>query len=299
MDITYLKEFVVLAEIGNFQEAAESLYLSQPSLSRHIMVLEKVLGAAVFNRTTRKVELNEFGRYLLPYAKEITRQYEECTNGFSHMLKDASSLIIGSIPAMKQFNIIELIAIFKQKYPNCAIEVIEEGPNELIPLLKEGKCNLAFIREFNKPNDNLSNDIKRVLIAKDSIVAVIPAKHPLAGTAAITVDQLKNENILLLKGGLIHNKLLKACASAGFQPNVSFTAMRVESVIDMAGKGMGIAFVLRSSTRSLDNSVVVADIDPICDFDMDISLAYKKSGKMSLASKHFLQVVRQWINKDG
>jgi DNA-binding transcriptional LysR family regulator len=73
LEIEFIKEFVILAETGNYLKAADLLFISQPALSRHIMSLEKQLGVALFNRTTRSLELSEYGRRFLPYAREISR----------------------------------------------------------------------------------------------------------------------------------------------------------------------------------------------------------------------------------
>ena len=63
-----IREFVFLANINNFQEAADALYISQSTLSRHIQSLENELQNKLFDRTTRSVQLSEFGKFFLPYA---------------------------------------------------------------------------------------------------------------------------------------------------------------------------------------------------------------------------------------
>ena len=77
MEISYFKDFVILAETKNFWAASERLYIGQSSLSKHIKTLERELGAPLFTRTSRKVELTEFGELMLPYAQSLSRmQYE-------------------------------------------------------------------------------------------------------------------------------------------------------------------------------------------------------------------------------
>lgn len=77
MNIDYLKEFVVLADNGSFSRAAEVLFLSQSSLSKHIKALEQELDVLLFRRTTRCLELTEEGEVFLTYARRISRlQYE-------------------------------------------------------------------------------------------------------------------------------------------------------------------------------------------------------------------------------
>ena len=68
MEISYFNEFVILAETRNYWAASERLYIGQSSLSKHIKTLESQLGAPLFDRTSRKVELTEFGAKMLPYA---------------------------------------------------------------------------------------------------------------------------------------------------------------------------------------------------------------------------------------
>ena len=68
MEIEYIKEFVVLAETENYLEAAESLFISQSTLSKHIKIIEKELDVQLFDRTTRKVHLNKYRKMFLKYA---------------------------------------------------------------------------------------------------------------------------------------------------------------------------------------------------------------------------------------
>lgn len=84
MEIGYFREFVVLAETQNYWAASERLFIGQSSLSKHIKTLEKQLGAPLFDRTSRKVALTEFGRLMLPYAKAVASlQFEYETAAFN------------------------------------------------------------------------------------------------------------------------------------------------------------------------------------------------------------------------
>ena len=103
MEINYLKEFVILARTGNYLEAADSLYMGQSSLSRHIKTLEEELDIRLLDRTTRKVSLTEAGRLFLPYAENIMllqEQYQDVLLDFKK--NNHISLSIGSIPSMTQ-----------------------------------------------------------------------------------------------------------------------------------------------------------------------------------------------------
>ena len=101
MDISYFREFVILAETCNYWAAAERLYIGQSSLSKHIKTMEKELGGELFSRTSRKVELTDFGRLMLPYAQTISKQqYEYELAAFNHLHQESATLNIATIPVI-------------------------------------------------------------------------------------------------------------------------------------------------------------------------------------------------------
>jgi LysR family transcriptional regulator, transcription activator of glutamate synthase operon len=81
--LSYIKEFITLADTMEYMVAAQKLSISQTSLSKHIMHLESELGVLLFNRTTRKMELSEFGAVLLPYARQVVSIEQEYTAVFA------------------------------------------------------------------------------------------------------------------------------------------------------------------------------------------------------------------------
>ena len=293
MESMYLREFTVLAETGNFQKAADELFISQPTLTRHIMLLEKELGAKVFHRTTRKIQLSEYGEYLLPYAKEITRLEAEYTNHIRKRVADAREVLtIGSIPAMSTYNITELFVEFNMANPSCSINVIEDYTPVLIRYLQEGKCDFAFLRSDNSPDE-----FRKIPITQDEMVALFPSDHPFANENLITVEQLKNENLLLLQGDLLYKRLFDDSDKEAMRPRVSFSGTRVENVVDMVGKGMGVTLVLKSSMRSfLNHNVSVVEITP--SLIMDISLTYISSKELNPVEIRFMKMVRQWASRE-
>ena len=90
LKIQSLREFLTLSEVKNFNSAAERLFLSQPTISRHIKELEDELGVTLFSRSTRRVELTEYGKYFIPYAQRIVSAENEYIQGLTAMRKARS-----------------------------------------------------------------------------------------------------------------------------------------------------------------------------------------------------------------
>ncbi len=110
MELNYIKEFVHLAEVGNFLSAAEDLYISQSSLSKHIKAIETELNTPLFFRTTKKITLTEAGSVFLKYATEIAKQQEDYKKALNDLLnRDANSVNIGVLPTMAQYDITDII----------------------------------------------------------------------------------------------------------------------------------------------------------------------------------------------
>ena len=152
MEIRYLKDFLVVAETQNFLEAAAILFCSQATLTKHIQRLELELGLKLFDRTTRKVSITKHGEMLLPYAQEITDLNERLTELVREAKNESQqTLTIGSIPALAQYNITELLVSFKKMNPQATINVIQAGSEELEDLLRQKNSDWQLNRTSGKP----------------------------------------------------------------------------------------------------------------------------------------------------
>ena len=135
MDLNYLWEFSVVAEMLNFSLAADALYTTQSTLSKHIASMEKELNVKLFRRSTRSVSLTTAGESLLPVAKEITAAY----SGFQKQLyqqeaRKKATICILSIPILAQYNIINTFCNFQTLHPGIELKV-EEQESVSIPAL--------------------------------------------------------------------------------------------------------------------------------------------------------------------
>jgi DNA-binding transcriptional LysR family regulator len=289
MDTDYIREFVVLAQTGSFLEAADKLFICQSSLSKHIRVLENELGVPLFDRTTRKVVLTEFGHQFLEFAfKMIQLQREYYSAAYNILQTQQNSVTIGSIPVMAQYGITDVILHFKKDNAGISLNLLEGDSIELKELLRKGKIELAFIRSYNERDDEFT----KIHFLDDRLVAIIPANHPLAKSKTVALRQLKDEDLLMLeKGTMLYELCVKNCRREGFEPRVTYTSHRMENTIDLVKKGMGIALMMRKHIPYQDiTDVTIADIDPL--LSTEICLYYLKEKELSPAAKHFVRCVK-------
>lgn len=287
MEINFFREFVVLSETCNFIEAAERLFLSQSTLSKHIKQMELELGVRLFHRTSRKVKLSDYGAAFLPYARSIVYTQSEYTTVFLNQLENTKKMVtIGSIPTMAQYEITDVLARFKKENPHFTVNVIQAG-DELVEMLRTNQCELAFIHE----EDNLDDDFVKISYTIDKLSAVLPAGHTLANHQSLSLREIKDEEFLLLPGNTKpHIYCINACKQNGFEPRIIYTDHRLENIIDLVGREIGVSLLMKTPAVYLSGpNISIVDIKP--DILMKVYLCYRKNTELSLAAKHFLRYV--------
>ena len=291
MEISLIQEFVILAEVGNYMTAADSLYISQPTLSRHIKKIEDDLGFPLFNRNSRKVELNQAGKLFLPYAKQILSIEQEYTNMYQNLkTEDQYTLNIGTVPMMAPYGITNIFQKFRRTYPDISLIITEMKHHEMILALEENRCDFVFMREISRAED----EFVRIPIKMDCLVAVLPKKHPLANEEKIHLEQLKNEKMLLpVKDSELYKLCVQSCREAGFEPKVSFTSRGTETAIDLVSKQMGVALLMKLPCQFVDaqNRVALVEIEP--QIRASVSAAYRPNDKPGTAAKKFLGILQK------
>jgi LysR family transcriptional regulator, transcription activator of glutamate synthase operon len=289
MEINQLKEFVVLAQTGNFLEAAEKLYSSQSTLSKHIKNIESELGVPLFDRTTRKVGISKFGQLMLPYALQIIELQDKYTTTLRSSLEtDKEIFTLGSIPALAEYHITDVLVSFKKTRSQSTINVIQERSEDLRDMLRQKKCELAFIRFFGKVDDDLIG----IPYANDTMVAAFPITHSLAKQKTIPLKILANENLLLLdKNTMLYRISIDACQQVGFEPKIAYEDHRLENIVELILKGMGVALLMKPLALYLGNpQIAIVDITPIV--ATEVRLCYLKNVELSNAAKHFIQCAK-------
>lgn len=289
MEINYIHEFAVLAEVGNYMEASATLFISQSALSKHIMSMEKELGVPLFERTTRRVVLNKYGAVFLEYARQIAKlQYGYTSALISAQGVAERSISIGAIPLLAPYHITDAIVQFERDNKGYSIHLTEGSSGELKEMLRRHQCELAFLRTGGENDDEFVG----IPYTKDSMIAVLPAGHPLAGRASLQLEELAGENFLFLhKASVLYNLCTNACRSAGFEPNIVYTGSRAENIIDLVGKGMGVSLLMKKTTLSLAAPQVVL-IDVLPATETQIMMYYRKGTELSAAARHFITSVQ-------
>jgi LysR family transcriptional regulator, transcription activator of glutamate synthase operon len=241
MELKQVEYFLTIVDTGSFSTAADELYISQSSLSKQIMSLEKELGFQLFDRSKRKIALTPAGEALLAFARNLNEVYQSMLKEIAPY-KTAPALSIVAIPVIAQYGITSYIARFKKTYPDLLLRLEEREAIEILPALSNNQYDLAFLRD-NYLDEAQYDSIK---VVQDQFLVAFSRQHRFANRKSISLRELSNENFVLFdKGTTVHELAVQACRAAGFEPRIFYASLRVESILGMVASNSGVTFMMQ------------------------------------------------------
>lgn len=261
MEIHKLEVFIDLTQTLSYTETAERQFTTQSNVSKQIISLEQELNVTLFERAHRKITLSSAGKIILPFAMEIVKNYHTMEQKINEELaKEALSLSILTIPTMANYNGFSLITGFLKDYPEVNIQLKEGEGNQLLPFLEKANNHLIYARTF----DTIYPDYDLLLTEKDQFVAVVSKNHPLSHKEIIALEDLKDEKFVMLeKETLLYQPTLDLCGEAGFTPNILFKSSRIDLILNMVQKELGITLLMEKTIdKNWSDSLKIIPVTP-------------------------------------
>jgi DNA-binding transcriptional LysR family regulator len=256
MDIRRLRHFVVLAETLNFSRAAERLHMTQPPLSISIRHLEQELGAPLFKRDTRRVELTDLGKAMLVSARKAVDAVDEVARVPLAVASGEIGNLAVSFPSGATHRLLPLVLpAFRERFPGVDLRLSEASSAQTLDLLAERAVDLGIIYY----PWNSAVPYTPLPLERDRLVAALSLDHPLAKKQSLKLRDLADEPFIThvqQKISTLQALTLMACQRAGFTPQIVQEALRIDTIISLVRSGVGIALV--PSVCSLTFGHVVA-----------------------------------------
>lgn len=262
MTIEQMREFVILAEERNYLVAADMLYSTQTTLSRHIMAMEKELGFPLFSRTTKRIELTQEGSRFLVYARRAVKLQDDYMAEIEWAKRSMSdSLIVGYNALVTFYHFTEKLTQFMTDLPKIAIKIVEDETDQLIKAVMNGSCDIAFIQEdpFH-PIENLD----KLYIASDTMVAVLPSGHHLAEADALELTELRDDSFAIgFEDKPPTSVFIDACKDAGFEPRIARNGLVGPALFSWIGGSecVGLEWFVPAKNHQNERTSIV-DITP-------------------------------------
>lgn len=219
-----MRYFVVLAEELHFRRAAERLFISTPTLSQQIKVLERELGGPLLLREPR-VELTAAGAVLLRTGKDVLRAMDEAIRETTRASAAGAPVLrlglLNGVPPWLPTRIENLLAA---RLPGTRMVFTGGTTADQVRLLDDDEIDVALVRT---PVD-LPERFAQRPIAREELGVLMSARHPLAGTALLDPADLTGQELILFareSAAGLHDSLLRTLAEQGAQVRLSDSAM--------------------------------------------------------------------------
>ena len=274
MELKSIEAFLLIAEKGSFTKAAESLFITQPTLSLRIQRLEQELDIVLFQRNGgKKASLTQAGEDIYHYFDQGFRIIQE---GLDRRKKPIQKYTIGCPNHMGQRLLSAVLKKLDEQFPNVEFVININVSLEILANLRNGKNDIGFVYLDNiKSDQNLS----LIPITNEETILVVASNHLLAKKDSVILEDLKSERIIVYEREFITTiKVDRFLKSNGIEDCRILEVKNIEWLKNMVVNGMGIAFLHKNI---VENDLMNGNLAKlILNKDLPttpISLIYRKS----------------------
>lgn len=245
-----LRILKAVAAEKSFTKAATLLYLSQPSLSKQIKILEKNLDILLINRQNSKISLTENGRVFLEYSERILALCEESCRALIDLKNgERGNLNIGASQTIGIYLLPKVLALFAQNYPQINLKVQINSTRVIAKNIINREVDLAVVG--GEIPDNLKKKLTVENFLEDEFSLIIPKSHPFATKKQITKEDLYHLNFIALNDTstirkFIDNILIQNHIKTN-QLKIIMQFNSIEGIKTAVSLGLGAAFVSSSA----------------------------------------------------
>jgi LysR family transcriptional activator of glutamate synthase operon len=254
MTLRQLNYFLAIVKCDKYTTAANELYISQSSLSKQILSLERELGVKLFNRNTRNIELTPIGNQLVACAQQIVSEYEKMDlliREYKEVQKER--IAIGALPVLNCYGITDGIISFEKRYSGAKIDITETDTASIFQMLDESKINIGIVR--TESAQQLNYNITP--LCEDELVLLVGNKHRFADRKIVTLEETATEEFLLFNSDPIilkyYERLFK---DAGIAPKIRYSNMRLATIGSLIKQDMMVTLIMKRVAESYNDSML-------------------------------------------
>ena len=292
VELPHLSTFVRAAEQGSFTAAASALGITQAAVSQRIATLEGELRLSLFDRRAGRIALTEAGERLYRFARQILDLHQEARTdlgGFHPSVSGELPIAASSVPG--ECFLPALLSAFHAKHPLVHVRATVSDSGSVIKDVEKGRATLGLIgQKAEQPA------LETRPIGRDSLVLLVPPRHPWATRRTVSRDALAEEPLIVRESGSgsrsALEKSLERVGRSLADLNLSLELGSNGAIKDAVKRGLGVAFLSRFCVqRELDSKELRAvAVRGLC-LTRDFYLVYHRRRPLSQAASVFVHFV--------
>ncbi|QNH55348.1 LysR family transcriptional regulator [Selenomonas timonae] len=283
MELRQLEYFQMASRLKNITRAAERLRVSQPNITVAIKKLEGELGIQLFDRSQKQLSLTPEGAVFLGRVEVALRNIQDAVlevNDYKQLQK--GTIKIGIPPMMGAYLFPKIFSSFQRRYSHLDVYLHEEGSVAIREQLERDELDFGIIII-----PDTSPNLQLLPMARSQIVCCVPEDSDLAARKAITLQDIEDHNLIMLKeGSFLRQTMLQKMKTAGFTPNIVLESNQVVTIMGLVASGVGNAFLLDMIVRDTPGIRAIPLATPVY---VDVGLAWKRDRYISRAAQSFIE----------
>ena len=306
MNINKFKYVIAIAEFRNITKAAQSLYISQPALTKSLNLLEEELGVALFDRNTTPLQLTYAGEIFLDEAQKMLGIHEHLLEEMKNVATMNKSRLILGIPGERgSLWLPKLLPPFMAQYPEVELQVIEGTSRELETAMLNGTIDITL---YTLPI--YASGITFEIIADDPIVIATAKSDPFCRQFDLSQNNpscaylsppsmlIGQKFLSLRKGGGVRRIAEYLFERHGLVYDISQEFFRHETAVRLSAEGMGmVVTTINTPVRTgLGDQMAYFSLDNPC-LCRKVIFAYQKDRGVSLAGRAFIDMSKDLVSR--
>ena len=301
MDFKDLSYVLAIAKYQSITKAAESLYITQPTLTKFLQGLERDLGQKLFKRLGNRYVLTYAGERYTAKAGEILNLKKELDLEMGDIIRNNAGSLKIAFPTMRGTYMLPCtLPIFNSLYPNVKLDILEAHSSQLEGMLQNGDADLAF---FNLPVKSPNIDYE--IISHEEVVLVLSSSHPLAHAGIqrencrypwMDLNRMKDEPLIMqIPGQRTRQTVDTLFKNYDFEPNIKLQTSNISAEVELAARGYGACFVTETHLKHLSPGKKLAcfSVGNPCT-TVDFVAAYRKGSYLPYHAKEYIKIVKDF-----
>nr|WP_314808274.1 LysR family transcriptional regulator [uncultured Selenomonas sp.] len=283
MELRQLEYFQMASRLKNITRAAERLRVSQPNITVAIKKLEAELGIQLFDRSQKQLSLTPEGAVFLARVEVALRNIQDAVlevNDYKQLQK--GTIKIGIPPMMGAYLFPRIFSSFQRRYSHLDVYLHEEGSVAIREQLERDELDFGIIIIPDS-----SSNLQLLPMARSQIVCCVPEDSDLAARKAVTLQDIEERSLIMLKeGSFLRQTMLQKMKAADVTPNIVLESNQVVTILGLVASGVGNAFLLEMIARDAPGIRAIPLATPVY---VDVGLAWKRDRYISRAAQSFIE----------
>jgi DNA-binding transcriptional LysR family regulator len=295
MDFDQLHTFLEIVRLKSFSKAAQTCYRTQPAISAQVRQLEQELRADLFERFGSRISLTTAGKIFAEYAEQMLDLRRRVQDAIAELeTNPRGELVIAANEATCIYVLPKVFSQYRTQFPAVQLQVLRSYGSRVVEAVMENSADFGLTQ--------LPVEEKRLQVVnvhRDEIRLIVPARHPLAGRAVVTAQDVAEHFLVMPKYGKTRTRLNEWLEAVEDEVRISMELDSTEMMKHFVVAGLGVSFMAASNCREEIAAGKLRAI-PLGPEPMmrRLGLVYRKDKALSKAALGFIQVVLDNVGEE-